>query len=128
VEHYIIGNYKKVKMIKEVKDKIVIASDFSDTLGARYRKDGPHSAEEFLENHLEPKFIKAMSGNEKLLIDLDGVWGYPSSFVSGTFGILSMKYSAETVLDVLEFKSEDNSIRLEKIIFEIKRPKKNIDG
>ncbi len=114
-------------MAKKIKDKIHVASEFSDTLGARYKTDGPFSAEEFLENILLPKFKEAISQNYKLLIDLDGVWGYPSSFVSGTFGVLSIKYGSEKVLDFIEFKSKENSIRLEKIIFEIKNPKKNMD-
>lgn len=115
-------------MKKEIKDKIIIATDFSDTLGARYKSDGPHSAEEFLEKLLRPKFKKALSEKYKILVDLDGVWGYPSSFVSGTFGVLSLESGADIVLENIEFKSEENLIRLEKIIFEIKRPKKNIDG
>lgn len=36
---------------------INIRTDFSDSPGARYRKDGPHSGEEFFEEHLKPKFV-----------------------------------------------------------------------
>jgi hypothetical protein len=108
----------------EVKDSIVIAVDFGPTPGARYRRDGKFSGEEFLEDHLEPKFEKAVTGNYTLLVDLDGVWGYPSSFVSGSFGKLSLSKGADLVLKHLKFKSDENPMRLERIIREIKKPKK----
>jgi len=108
----------------EIKDKIVIEIDFTTTPGARYRTDGDFSGEQFLEEILLPKFEKAVAGNYKLLIDLDKVWGYPSSFVSGSFGKLSLAKSSELVLKHIEFKSDDNPIRLEKVINEIKSPRK----
>lgn len=108
----------------EIKDKIIVWKDFSDSPGARYRTDGPFSGQEFLENYLEPKFDKAVEGNYILIIDLDGVWGYPSSFVSGSFGKLSLKHGSEVILKHIQFKSEQSSLRLEKIINEIKRPRK----
>ena len=39
---------------------IDIKADFSDSPGARYRKDGPHSGEEFFEVLLKPKFEEAV--------------------------------------------------------------------
>lgn len=57
---------------------IDIKADFSDSPGARYRKDGPHSGEEFFEVLLKPKFEEAVRNKVKLIINLDGVWGYPS--------------------------------------------------
>ncbi len=108
----------------EIKDKIIVWEDFSDNPGARYKTDGPFSGQEFLEEFLEPKFDKAIKGDYILEIDLDGVWGYPSSFVSGSFGKLSLKYGSETVLKYIKFKSEQSALRLEKIVSEIKKPRK----
>ena len=108
----------------EIKDKIIVWQDFTDNPGARYRKDGPYSGQQFLEDLLEPKFIKAKDAEYLLEIDLDGVWGYPSSFVSGSFGKLSMKYTSDLVLKHIVFKSEQSSIRQEKIVNEIKKPRK----
>lgn len=108
----------------DIKDKIIIATDFASTPGARYRKDGDFSGEQFLEELLLPKFEKAVAGNYILLIDLDKVWGYPSSFVSGSFGKLSLAKSADLVLKHISFKSDENPIRLEKVINEIKNPRK----
>ena len=108
----------------EVKDKIIIATDFSDHPGSRYRKDGEYSGEQFLEEILLPKFEKSVKEDYILFIDLDKVFGYPSSFVSGSFGKLSMDKTAELVLKHIQFKSDENPIRLEKIIREIKDPRR----
>ena len=108
----------------EIKDQIIIATDFASTPGARYRADGDFSGQEFLEDILLLKFEKAVEGEYILLIDLDGVWGYPSSFVSGSFGKLSVEKGSDLVLKHIEFKSDENPIRLEKILEEIKNPKR----
>jgi hypothetical protein len=57
------------------------------------------------------------------LIYLDGVFGYPSSFVSGSFGKLSIDYGSDKVLNRIDLLSS-NPLRKEKIIIEIKQPKK----
>ena len=104
--------------------KIIIKSDFSDSPGARYREDGPHSGQEFYEDLLKPKFLEAQTKGVKLEIDLDGVWGYPSSFVSGSFGKLSLEYTSEMVLSIVVFISEESETRRDRIIAEIKHPTK----
>jgi len=106
----------------EIVNRISIAKDFTKTPGARYRSDGEWSGEQFLEEQLEPRFNEAVERSGLLFIDLDGVYGYPSSFVSGSFGKLSSKRGAALVLKHLHFKSEDNRIRLEQVIKEIKDP------
>jgi hypothetical protein len=106
----------------EIKDIIVIAKDFSDHPGARYKKDGEFSGEQFLEEILLPKFEKAVAENYILLVDLDKVFGYPSSFVSGSFGKLSVDKGSDLVLKHIQFKSEENPLRLEKIVKEIDDP------
>lgn len=106
----------------EIKDTIVIASEFKDNPGARERADGPNSGQEFLEEILLDRFNKAVENNYILLIDLDGVWGYPSSFISGSFGKLSMERGSEIVLKHLEFKSDMNPLRIEKVKAEIRNP------
>ena len=107
-------------------DKICIniKNDFSDSPGARYRKDGPHSGQEFYEEILKKKFDEALQQGIKLEINLDGVWGYPSSFVSGSFGKLSLEYSAEVVLEHIVFISSESETRKDRIIEEIKHPTK----
>lgn len=108
----------------DIKDKITIAIDFSDHVGARYIADGEWSGEKFLNELLRPKFEKAVREGYRLLIDLDGLYGNPSSFVSGSFGKLSIEKGAATVLEYLDFKSDDNPLRVVKITKEIKNPRK----
>lgn len=109
-----------------MKDKVVIVvrNDFSDAPGARYRKEGPHSGEEFYETLLKPKYEEAVERKVPLVIDLDGVWGYPSSFVSGSFGKLSIEYGEENVLKVLDLQSRESETRKDRIISEIKKPER----
>ena len=103
---------------------INIKEDFSDSPGARYRKDGPHSGEQFYEELLKIKFDEAIKRNVKLEVNLDGVWGYPSSLVSGSFGKLSLEYSAEKVLNTIIFISNESETRKDRIVEEIKHPTK----
>lgn len=98
-------------------------SDFTQTPGARYREDGRYSAQEFMEDIFLSAFEKAIEGNYKILVDLDGVWGYPSSFISGSFGKLSYERGSSLVLKHVEFKSDDSKTRVEEFIREIKNPR-----
>lgn len=103
---------------------IDIKNDFSDSPGARYRKDGPHSGEEFFEVLLKPKFDEAVRNKVKLVINLDGVWGYPSSFVSGSFGKLSLEMGKDVVLSTIVFISDESKTRKSRIVTEIEHPTK----
>lgn len=107
-------------MNKEI--KIKISEDFTDTPGARDRIDGDFSGEVFLENLLLPKFEKAVSENCLLVIDLEGAWGYPSSFISASFGKLSVLKGKKIVLKHIKFVSEDNPARIDKFTNEIINP------
>lgn len=84
-----------------------IVKDFCETPGPRFKSEGNFSGEEFRDEILEQKFLLAKRNNEKLIIKLDGVYGYPASFLDEVFGGLSKKYSCRTVLDILSFESDD---------------------
>ena len=103
---------------------INIVEDFTDTPGARYTTDGDYSGQEFLEKILKPKFEIAIKEKQKLIIDLSHLWGLPSSFVSGSFGLLSIEKTSKLLLDTIEFISTDNPLRIEKVINEIKNPQR----
>nr|WP_315423196.1 hypothetical protein [uncultured Pedobacter sp.] len=105
----------------EIKDTLNIKAEFGDTPGARYRKDGDHSGQEFLEDHLRPKFIKAKESGYILSVVLDGLWGSPSSFISGSFGLLSIEFGKDAVLKHLQLVSS-NKITYQKYISEINNP------
>ena len=95
--------------------EIVICRDFSETPNARYRAEGPDSGEEFRESLLEPKYILARNSNQKLIINLDGAYGYPTSFLEEAFGGLARKYGSAEVADTLDFFSEDEPSLIQEI-------------
>ena len=84
-----------------------IADEFSLLPGPRFRKEGPNSAEQFREELLIPRFKEADSNDQILLVDLDGVIGYATSFLEDSFGSLAREFGIECVLSRLSFKSTD---------------------
>ena len=94
---------------------IKISKDFTDTPGARYKNESDYSGEEFRESILEPKFTEAEKNGEKLIVDLDGGYGYPTSFLEEAFGGLARKLGSERVLKVIELISNDEPPLIEEI-------------
>lgn len=104
---------------------INIALDFTDAPGARYRQDGPKSGEEFYEELLLPKFKEAQSNGVKICIVFDGAWGYATSFISEAFGRLSEKFDSKSVLERIDFISEEDPFLIEYVKRVIKDPNQN---
>lgn len=96
---------------------ISIATDFSDAPGARFRDDGDDSGQEFYEDLLRPKFLEAVAQKAILFIDLDGTYGYATSFISYSFGSLSREFGKENVIKTLELKSDED----EKLVDYVKK-------
>lgn len=88
---------------------INICKDYTDTPGGRYIKQGDFSGEDFRNKLLKPKYIEAIEKGEKLKIDLDGGYGYGSSFLEEAFGglIRELDKNYKQVLEVIEVKSDD---------------------
>lgn len=82
-----------------------ISEVFSNSPGGRLRKNGPFSGEEFRESILIPE-LKKLAPSEKILIDLDGGFGYASSFLDEVFGGV-YKQLGEQILNKLIFKSDE---------------------
>ncbi len=93
---------------------IHVAADFSRTPGARYSKDGSFSGEEFREQFLEPHFGGGQD-DEHITIVLDGVRGYPTSFLEEAFGGLARMYGKARVLKRLSFECTENPLVIEEI-------------
>lgn len=91
---------------------INIAEQFSRTPGARYRKDGPFSGEEFREQFLVP----AMTGTESLEIVLDGTRGFATSFLEEAFGGIARLFGVQECLRRLKFVSIEDDLLVEEII------------
>ena len=94
---------------------IKISTDFSETPGARLRNEGRFSGEEFRDDYLRKKYEEAKSAKEKLIIDFDGGYGYPTSFLEEAFGGLARIYSPSEILDVLDFISNDEPSLIDEV-------------
>lgn len=101
--------------------KIVIAKDFTNTPGGRYKNEGDFSGEEFRNSVLRPKYEKAVVENKMLFVDLDGCMGYPSSFLDESFGGLAREFSSEDISKRMILKSDDQPGLISEIMKMIKK-------
>lgn len=87
--------------------EIKIKSEFSFTPGARDYEDGKESGQEFYDKLLKKRYEEAVREKVKLKVDLDGVEGYPSSFLSESFGLLGHNFGGEKVWNNLVIISNE---------------------
>lgn len=92
-----------------------IANEFSLFTGPRSRSEGDHSGEQFRAELLAPRFKEAVSAGTVLQVDLDGAFGYATSFLEEAFGGLARAHGIDTVLEVLSFKSDDEPYLIDDI-------------
>lgn len=64
----------------------IYVRDWTTFPGARFRKEGPGSAEEFRDEHLLPLLEYCVNRNELLYVHLDGCSGFATSFLEELFG------------------------------------------
>lgn len=96
-------------------EKISISKDFTTAPWARYRSDWAKSGQEFYEDLLKWKFEKARNEKAKLQIDMDGTLGYPSSFLSESFGRLRHEFKTIDIWKTIEIKSDEDDTLIELI-------------
>lgn len=94
---------------------VSVAKDFSKTPGSRYKKEGKFSGEEFRQNILDEKFKQALDKGKKIVINLDGTFGYGTSFLEEAFGGLARKYRKSNILEYMEFISEEEPYLIDDI-------------
>lgn len=96
---------------------IKISDDFTKYPGARYRSDGKFSGEEFYEDHFKVALDKVLKDEQQsLIIDFDGTFGYPSSFISEVFTRFAKEYDADKLIDQkINFKSDDEPLLIKAI-------------
>lgn len=87
--------------------RLSIADEFSRTPGPRTRAEGANSAEEFLDRVLLRRFDEAIAADWVLLVDLDGGYGYGTSFLEEAFGGLARRRGIREVLEHVDFKSDE---------------------
>ena len=88
---------------------INICKDYTDTPGGRYISQGEFSGEDFRNKLLKPK-------------DLDGGYGYGSSFLEEAFGglIRDLDEDYKQALEIIQIKSNDEPSLIEDITKYIK--------
>lgn len=86
---------------------IAIASEFSRYPGGRYRDDGPHSGEEFRDDHLVPALDAARQQEGVVVVLLDGTAGYASSFLEEAFGglVREGQFTAKELTRLLKLRA-----------------------
>lgn len=99
---------------------IKIAEDYTETPGARYYEQGPFPGEEFRDKYLYPKYLECLEKKEELIVDLDGGYGYGSSFLEEAFGGLIRRLKKEDkeykqALKLIKIISNDETSWIEKI-------------
>jgi hypothetical protein len=81
---------------------ISVAKDFSRFPAGRFVDDGPYSGQAFRERLVEP----LLRQGKNVVIDLDGVLGYGSSFLEEAFGgLIRHGFRVDDVLSHLKFLS-----------------------
>ena len=116
-------NMRKVKKDDSMEDKleIKISSQFSNIpKGREHPKDGPNTGQRFRDEFLTPNFHKY----KKIIIDLDDLYGCPSSFREESFGGLARIFGISETLDKLEFICTDQPPLKDLILSDIVNAKK----
>lgn len=79
--------------------------DFSTSPGPRYVKQGKSSGELFYHQVLNSTFLQGYNEDKDVIINLDGVDGYMSSFLDEAIGNLVFDFGIEEVQKRLKFIS-----------------------
>ena len=89
---------------------IKISSDYSDTPLGRSPDDGNFSGARFRDEFLRP----ALGAEDKVVVDIDDVEGYGSSFLEESFGGLVRKgyFSATDLQKKLEILYKDKDFKI----------------
>jgi hypothetical protein len=88
---------------------ISIAKDFSDVPAGRYLTDGDYTGEKFRDDFLVPALKKA-SKNCPVVVDINDVEGYSSSFLEEAFGglVREHNFTKEYLKDNLKIEANDS--------------------
>lgn len=87
---------------------IKISRDFSKVPGARTESEGPNSGERFRNEILIPRYQEAEKAEELLEIDLDGCYGFATSFLEESFGGMVRILKRKGLLSRIKIISNDD--------------------
>lgn len=86
---------------------IKISEDYSKMPGGRFRREGKYSGEDFRIKILHPKYVEAKRNGEELIVDLDGGYGYSTSFLEEAFGGLVRQTKDRGVASIIIVSDEE---------------------
>ena len=87
--------------------EINICKDFSDKPGGRYIREGKYSGEAFRKDVLLPKYLEAKEKGLRLIVNLDGGYGYATSFLEEAFGGLVREIKDPAIAKILIISNEE---------------------
>ena len=99
--------------------RIKISEEYTRTPGGRYITEGDFSGEAFRKNVLKEKYMAALELKETLIIDMDGCYGFPSSFLEEAFGGLARDLNDKNILkniDIISFDEPGMSERIKSYV------------
>lgn len=86
--------------MKEIK----LVENFSDCPGGRFAGDGEFSGEQFREELLRP----ALSDEGRVIVDLNGAFTIPPSFLDEAFGVIVEEIGVEAFRRKFEIRLDDD--------------------
>lgn len=92
---------------------INIANEYTKTPGGRFKSEGEFSGEDFRDGILLPKYLEAVKHNQILCINLDGGYGYGSSFLEEAFGGLVRKLNKVDISIINIISDEEPQLKLD---------------
>ena len=101
--------------LRTMENFIKISKDFSPTPGARYKSDGDFSGEEFYESILKKKFENALRQKQILTIDLDGTYGFATSFLNEAFNRLAIDFGPDVAWKNIQIISSEEPYLIDEI-------------
>ncbi len=84
---------------------INFVQEFTDTPGGRLEVHGDYSGEIFRDKILKP----ALENHDRVILNLDGAVGFPSSFIDEVFGILVEQIGFDVLQSKLEIHLTDDA-------------------
>lgn len=86
---------------------INVANDYSKMPGGRFSSEGKYSGEDFRVKILFPKFKESKEKGETMTVNLDGGYGYSTSFLEEAFGGLVRQTKDPDVASIIIVSEEE---------------------
>ena len=95
--------------------KYSISKSYTETPGPRYESEGEFSGENFRKTVLINLVKEAKEKSEKIELNLDGGYGYPTSFLEEAFGGLIRQLQDKSLTTMFVFISEEEPALIDEI-------------